>query len=176
MRLSVVINTYNRGPSLRRTLRSLRHQTCDRFEVIVVNGPSTDNTAAVLDEFAGAVRVGHCPEVHLSKSRNAGIALAAGNVVAFLDDDAIPEPTWAADLLAAYNCCSVGGAGGIVYDHTGFRLQYRYAVCDRTGTPHLRRRAALRRLQPPRRRPVRLPAGHQRQFSPPVPRRDRRLR
>jgi GT2 family glycosyltransferase len=135
MSLSVIINTYNRAPSLRRTLLSLRHQTSDRFEVVVVNGPSTDNTAAVLDEFAGAVRVGHCPEVHLSKSRNIGIALAAGEVVAFLDDDAIPEPTWAADLMAAYTSGSIGGAGGIVYDHTGFRLQYRYATCDRTGTP-----------------------------------------
>ncbi|HYT89481.1 MAG TPA: glycosyltransferase family A protein, partial [Gemmataceae bacterium] len=136
MRLSVVINTLNRGPSLRRTLRALHHQTSPDFEVVIVNGPSTDDTAAVLRESAGAVRVGHCPEVHLSKSRNVGISLASGDVVAFLDDDAIPEPTWAAELLAAYKTGSVGGAGGVVYDHTGFRLQYRYATCDRVGTPN----------------------------------------
>jgi GT2 family glycosyltransferase len=136
MRLSVVINTYNRGPSLRQTLCALRYQTCQRFEAVVVNGPSTDNTAAVLREVAGTIRVANCPEVHLSKSRNLGIGLTSGEVVAFLDDDAIPEPSWAAELLAAYNSCSVGGAGGIVYDHTGFRLQYRYATCDRLGTPN----------------------------------------
>jgi glycosyltransferase involved in cell wall biosynthesis len=135
MRASVVINTYNRGPSLRQTLRALRHQTCHEFEVVVVNGPSTDDTAAALAEFAGAVRVGHCPDVHLSRSRNIGIDLAAGDVVAFLDDDAIPEPGWLEQLLAAYDSERVGGAGGVVFDHTGFRLQYCYAVCDRTGCP-----------------------------------------
>jgi GT2 family glycosyltransferase len=135
MRASVVINTYNRGPSLRQTLRALRHQTCREFEVVVVNGPSTDDTAAALAEFAGAVRVGHCPEVHLSRSRNLGIDLTAGDVVAFLDDDALPEPAWLEQLLAAYDSERVGGAGGVVFDHTGFRLQYRYAVCDRVGRP-----------------------------------------
>ncbi|MCC6417992.1 MAG: glycosyltransferase [Gemmataceae bacterium] len=135
MRVSVVINTYNRGPSLRQTLRSLRHQSCAGFEVVVVNGPSTDDTDAVLREFAGAVRVVRCPEVHLSKSRNLGIAHAAGEVVAFLDDDAIPEPDWLDGLLGAYDAPAVGAAGGVVYDHTGLRLQYRYAVCDRTGAP-----------------------------------------
>src|SRR4051794_20720929 len=135
MRLSVVVNTYNRGPSLRQTLRALRHQTHREFEVVVVNGPSADETPAVLAEFAGAVRVGSCPEVHLSRSRNVGIGLASGEVAAFIDDDAVPEPRWLEELAAAYADERVGGAGGIVYDHTGFRLQYRYAVCDRVGSP-----------------------------------------
>jgi GT2 family glycosyltransferase len=135
MRVSVVINTCDRGPSLRQTLRALRHQTCTTFEVIVVNGPSADDTDAVLAEFAGAVRVARCPDRHLARSRNVGIALASGEVVAFIDDDAIPEPDWLDALLAAYDAERVGAAGGIVYDHTGLRLQYRYAVCDRTGRP-----------------------------------------
>jgi GT2 family glycosyltransferase len=133
MRISVVINTYNRAASLRQTLQGLRYQTHDAFEVVVVNGPSTDDTAAVLAEYAGEVRVGDCPEVHLSKSRNVGIGLAAGEVVAFIDDDAIPEPRWLEGLAAAYADARVGGAGGIVYDHTGFRLQFRSAACTRLG-------------------------------------------
>ena len=54
MRISVVVNTYNRAASLRRTLDSLRRQTHPDFEVVVVDGPSTDATAAVLAEYAGA--------------------------------------------------------------------------------------------------------------------------
>ncbi len=131
-RVSVVINTYNRGPSLRQTLRALRYQTHGAFEVVVVNGPSTDSTAEVLAEFEDA-RVVRCPEVHLSKSRNVGIDEAAGEIVAFIDDDALPEPTWLAELVAAYDTARVGGAGGVTYDHTGFSYQYRYSVCDRLG-------------------------------------------
>jgi glycosyltransferase involved in cell wall biosynthesis/GT2 family glycosyltransferase len=128
----VVINTYNRAPSLRHTLHALRYQTHDAFEVIAVNGPSTDDTEAVLAEFAD-VRVALCPEVHLCKSRNVGVAEAAGDLVAFIDDDALPEPTWLEELVAAYDSDKVGGAGGVTYDHTGFHFQYRHSFCDRLG-------------------------------------------
>jgi glycogen synthase len=132
MRVSVVINTYNRGKSLRDTLKALRYQTHDAFEVVVVKGPCTDDTDAVLREFDG-VRVADCAEVHLSKSRNIGIVEASGDVVAFIDDDAIPEPGWLAELVVGYDKPHVGGAGGLVFDHTGFALQYQYSICDRVG-------------------------------------------
>ncbi|MCI0460222.1 MAG: glycosyltransferase, partial [Gemmataceae bacterium] len=131
-RVSVVINTYNRGPSLRRTLDALRYQTHDPFEVIVVNGPSTDNTEEVLADYPD-VRTARCPEVHLSRSRNVGVAEAVGDIIAFIDDDALPEPTWLAELAAAYDSPRVGGAGGVTFDHTGFQYQYQYSVCDRLG-------------------------------------------
>ncbi|HYT92839.1 MAG TPA: glycosyltransferase, partial [Gemmataceae bacterium] len=133
MRASVVINTYNRAASLQRTLQALRYQTFDNFEVIVVHGPSTDETQRVLADFAGAIRLAHCPAAHLSQSRNIGIAAASGDVVAFIDDDAIPEQGWLTELLAAYETDEVGGTGGIVFDHTGTALQYRYSVCNRVG-------------------------------------------
>ncbi len=137
MKVSVVINTYNRCASLRQTLLGLRYQTHRPFEVVVVNGPSTDDTEKVLAEFAG-LRLGHCPEVHLSKSRNVGIGLASGEVVAFIDDDAIPDPHWLTDLVQGYDHERVGGVGGIVYGSTGFDLQFNSAAtaCDRLGNPH----------------------------------------
>ncbi|MGL4422055.1 MAG: glycosyltransferase, partial [Gemmataceae bacterium] len=135
MRISVVINTYNRGPSLRNTLQALRFQNHRDFEVVVVNGPSRDETADVLDEFAEMIRVYSCPDVHLSKSRNIGIAHASGDVVAFIDDDAIPEPDWLAGLSKAYDSEVVGGVGGLVYDHTGASYQYEYSACSRVAVP-----------------------------------------
>ena len=133
MKVSVVINTYNRAPSLRAVLDALRQQTHDDFEVIVVNGPSSDGTAELLEERAGDLRVVACPETHLAKSRNLGIDAAAGDVVAFIDDDAIPEPDWLTELAAAYDDERVGGAGGLTLDATGVRVQYRYSLCDRVG-------------------------------------------
>src|ERR1700684_1465788 len=125
MRASVVINTYNRAKSLRNTLRGLQQQTHDDFEVIVVKGPCTDDTDSVLAEFPG-VRFAHCPEVNISKSRNAGIIAAASEIVALIDDDAIPEPNWLRDLVAPYEAAKVGATGGLVYEPSGFELQYKY--------------------------------------------------
>ncbi|OWK46499.1 glycosyltransferase [Fimbriiglobus ruber] len=133
MRVSVVISTYNRAEGLRQTLTSFRHQTYANFEILVVNGPSTDHTEDVLAEFAGVVRAFRCPHRRLAISRNIGIAHAAGDIVAFIDDDAIPEPTWLEELVAAHSQAGVGAAGGLVVDHTGVRLQYRYALCNRVG-------------------------------------------
>lgn len=135
MRVSVVINTYNRGASLRNTLAALRFQTYSEFEVVVVNGPSQDDTDSVLASHAPDLRVYHCPDVHLSKSRNIGIAHAAGDVVAFIDDDAVPEPNWLSDIVEAYNDPTIGGVGGIVYDHTGASYQYEYSACSRVAVP-----------------------------------------
>ena len=134
-RISVVINTYNRAASLPATLDGLTRQVGGDFEVVVVNGPSTDGTAELLEEWSDRVRVVDLPEVHLGRSRNAGIRAAAGDVVAFIDDDAVPEPDWVTGLAAAYDDARVVGAGGLVWDHTGVELQYRYSACSRIGDP-----------------------------------------
>ncbi|MEJ7892976.1 MAG: glycosyltransferase [Solirubrobacteraceae bacterium] len=133
MRISVVINTYNRAASLRTTLAALRHQTYGDFEVVVVNGPSDDGTDALLAARAAAIRVTATPERNLAKSRNLGIDAAAGEVVAFIDDDAIPEARWLEQLAAAYSDPAVGGAGGLTLNPSGTHPQYRYSVCDRIG-------------------------------------------
>ncbi|MFO0850340.1 MAG: glycosyltransferase [Gemmataceae bacterium] len=133
MRFSVIINTYNRAGCLRDLLRALEYQTDPEFEVLVVNGPSTDRTADVLAEYAGRVRPYSCPLTNLSVSRNIGIAHAAGEVVAFIDDDGIPEPRWVAELKAGFTGPEVAAVGGIVYDHTGYTLEYANVVCDRWG-------------------------------------------
>jgi glycogen(starch) synthase len=134
MRFSVVINTYNRAASLRHTLLSLRQQTYADFEVIVVNGPSTDRTEEVLAEFAGWVRSLRCDVARLAVSRNIGINAAAGDVVAFIDDDSLATPFWLEELVEAYREPHVGGAGGLVYDPTGVALQWDYTACYRDGS------------------------------------------
>ena len=133
LRVSVVINTFNRCASLAVTLAALRRQNYAHFEVIVVNGPSTDGTAALLESQREWVRAGRCEQRNLSVSRNVGIVMAAGELVAFLDDDAVPDENWRADAAAAFDSAEVAGAGGFVYDHTGYQWQYRYSFADRLG-------------------------------------------
>lgn len=132
LKLSVVINTYNRAESLKNTLLSLNNQSCNDFEVIVVNGPSTDNTIEVISKYKN-IKLISCKERNLSKSRNLGIEAASGDIVAFIDDDAIADFNWVKDILSNYDDETIGGVGGLVYDHTGMKLQYHYSACDRFG-------------------------------------------
>jgi glycogen(starch) synthase len=131
---SIVINTLNRGRELQKTLESFRWlKYSGEFEVVVVNGPSTDNSADVISSWLPKIRAGTCDVANLSVSRNIGICMAQGDIVAFIDDDAIPEPEWLTQLAEAYSNPDVGGAGGLVYNHTGYDFQYRYALADRFG-------------------------------------------
>ena len=68
-------------------------------EVIVVNGPSTDNSEAVIASWGSRIRAARCDVANISVSRNIGICMAQGDIVAFIDDDAVPEPEWLAQLL-----------------------------------------------------------------------------
>ncbi|HVT95005.1 MAG TPA: glycosyltransferase [Bryobacteraceae bacterium] len=133
MTVSIVINTYNRAGSLRETLHALRFLRDVTFEVVVVAGPCTDATDEVLTEFSGKIRTAVCPERNISRSRNIGIQMAGGDIVAFIDDDAIPDEYWLRDLVAGYDKADVGGAGGMVYDHTGVAFQYHYSAANRLG-------------------------------------------
>ncbi len=130
---SVVICTDGRLPFLKATIRGLEALEYHAFELCVVCGPTDDGTRAWLTGLGGAIKVSHCPVRNLSQARNIGIAMAAGEIVAFLDDDAVPEPEWLADLNAAYEAPGVAAAGGVVYDHTGLSPQARYVTIDRLG-------------------------------------------
>src|ERR1700730_6366596 len=135
-RVSAVINTYNRAASLHNTLQAMLRQNYPNFEVIVVNGPSTDHTLGILKAHAAEIRAGSCSERNLSISRNVGIEMACGEFVAFIDDDAGPDEDWLLDAIAAFDTDEVAGVGGFVYDHTGYELQYSYTLCDRMGNAY----------------------------------------
>jgi len=133
---SVVINTYNRAAYLRNAVRSIASQSYPEIELIVVNGPSTDDTEAVLEEVRGSglqIKTARCANRNLSESRNIGIAEAAGDVVFFIDDDGVAHPDWVARIMSAYDDPEVGAVGGFTIDHTGITFQCRYTVCDQYG-------------------------------------------
>lgn len=135
---SIVINTLNRGNELQQTLESFEWlKYPGEFEVVVVNGPSTDHSPAVITSWGTRIRAGTSAVANLSVSRNIGICMAQGDIVVFIDDDAIPEPEWLAQLAEAYHDPMVGAAGGIVFDHTGYDRQYEYCVVDRFGNADL---------------------------------------
>lgn len=132
MKISLVINTYNRMHTLPNTLNSLQYLRYPNLEVIVVDGPSTDGTLEYLNaNWKDKVKIATCPTANLAMSRNIGIDQASGDVVAFVDDDGIPEPDWLDELARAYTDPSVGAAGGFARNHTGVEFQTRYIISAR---------------------------------------------
>ena len=113
--VSIIVNTFNRASSLCLTLESLRRLTYPSFEVIVVNGPSTDGTDVVLAPLTSSILVGRCGEANLSVSRNIGLRMASGDLVAFIDDDAVASEKWLDDLVPHFNSPEVAGVGGFVF-------------------------------------------------------------
>ena len=113
--ISVVVCTRNRAASLPATLASLAEQTLDaaRFEVVVVDNGSTDGTAALLARTPGVRAVAE-PRVGLSAARNAGVSAAAGEVLAFIDDDAVARADWLARIAARFADVDVGALTGRV--------------------------------------------------------------
>lgn len=133
MLFSIVINSYNRAQSLQKTLYSLTQLRWSEFEIIVITGPSEDGSLAILEPWKDKIKQAICPFANLSRSRNQGLALASGEWVAFIDDDAMPEPDWLCRLAAHTDNKQLGAIGGFVIDHTGKQYQAQYLVSDYFG-------------------------------------------
>ncbi|MCU0983398.1 MAG: glycosyltransferase [Acetobacteraceae bacterium] len=121
--LSVILCTHARPGYLAACLAGLARQAPvpGGFETIVVDSASPPDSAAEIVQLAAAhgVRLIRCAQPGLSLARNEGLAAAAAPWVAYLDDDAVPEPDWAASLIAAIARAPSGTAciGGRILPH-----------------------------------------------------------
>ena len=109
-RVSVVVCTCNGSRTIRETLEALRRLDYPDFEVIVVNDGSTDHTPDIVREFP--VRLITTENHGLSSARNTGWEAATGEIVAYIDDDAYPDPHWLSYLTSTFmntDHASVGG-------------------------------------------------------------------
>jgi glycosyltransferase involved in cell wall biosynthesis len=112
--VSVIIPVFNDAARLRRCLQALAGQTYprERYEVVVIDNGSSDDLGAAVAGLA-FVRLGAERAPGSYAARNAGLALAKGEVLAFTDSDCVPEPDWIAGgvarLLATPGCGLVAG-------------------------------------------------------------------
>lgn len=145
-RVSVIIPTYNRARYLGEAIDSALGQTFCDLEVLVVDDASTDDTAAVLARYGERIRViGLERNGGPSAARNAGLAAARGDLIAFLDSDDV----WLPDKLARQVQALDGDptADGVtgrlaVYDDTAARELAAEPLDAAMSTLLLRSRAA----------------------------------
>jgi len=100
----VVLATRNRADLLPRAISSVLEQTYPRWQLVIVDDGSDDGTPALLarldDPRVTVVSQGH---LGLSSARNAGLDKAAGEYVAYLDDDNVMHPDWLGAVIWAFD-------------------------------------------------------------------------
>ncbi len=118
--VSVVVPTRNRVRDIQCCLQALAAQTYGAFEIIVVDDGSTDSTPQWLADHAQTQTripfrwLRNDPQLGANPSRNRGIRESRGLLVAFLDDDAFPEPTWLERLIPPFASPRVAAVTGRV--------------------------------------------------------------
>ncbi len=130
--VSLVIVSRKRRSSLRRTLAALRFQTFENFEVVVVSDAPDSGFLNDLP-FAQNICHLHFDEPNISAARNIGIAASRGDIIAFCDDDAVPDPCWLERLIAPFEHPNVASAGGFVRARNGIEYQWKALLTDCCG-------------------------------------------
>jgi glycosyltransferase involved in cell wall biosynthesis len=104
--ISVIISTFNRQQSLSRTIDSLlEQQDAPPYEIVIVDNRSTDTTAATVHLYSARderVRYIYEPRQGVSYGRNAGIRNAIAPILAFTDDDIVPDRDWLAQISLVF--------------------------------------------------------------------------
>ena len=130
--ISVIVPAYNVALYLPRCLDSLLSQTYPEMEIIVVNDGSTDETAAVMEEYAQRfpekIKCLHQENQGVTKARFAGIEAASGEWIGFADGDDEVEPDMYERLLenAKKYQADISHCGYQTIVNSGERIHYFY--------------------------------------------------
>lgn len=142
--VSIVIVSRHRAAALKLCLTAVARLSYPRYEVIVVADPAGLRQIEDLP-YGDRIKAVPFDEANISAARNRGIAQAAGDIVAFLDDDAVPETRWLDHLVGVFADPGVAAAGGYVLGRNGISTQWSGRVVDNSGDARI---VALSRQKP----------------------------
>jgi glycosyltransferase involved in cell wall biosynthesis len=110
-KVSVVVCTYNGAATLGECLEGVLALRYPDYEVIVVSDGSTDGSPQIAAQYERVTLI-ETPNRGLAAARNTGLEAATGEIVAYLDDDATPDPDWLSHIAAALSDGTYAAAGG----------------------------------------------------------------
>jgi len=113
VQVSIIIPALNEEQFIGDSLRSLRNQTFKDFEVIVVDGGSTDRTVEIAKKYADKVIL--APSSKIGEARSIGVKEAHGNIIVSTDADTIHPQNWLENLVRHFNDPTVVAVGGAIY-------------------------------------------------------------
>lgn len=130
--VSVVIVSHGRADALALCLKAVAQLRYPSFEVVIVTDKAGAHRLWSMPE-AAYVKLIRFDDANISVARNLGISEAAGEIIAFIDDDAIPEPSWLTHLVGPFAAPNVTSSGGFVRGRNGISWQWRAQSVDLTG-------------------------------------------
>ncbi len=126
--VSVVVPAFNEEACIRHCVQSLLRQEypLERFEIIVVDNGSSDDTVAILSAYRSQIRILHETRRGPGAARNSGIFAANNEIIAFTDSDCVAEQHWLANLVKPLSDPQVGVVGGRIRAHEPVTEMERY--------------------------------------------------
>ncbi len=112
---SVIICTHGRDRELDRCLEAVSRLNYSQFDIVVVDSAPHNSGAFEIARRWGVTYVME-PRIGLSRARNVGLRASSGEIVAFLDDDAVPDPNWLQNLAAEFNDSRVAAVAGRIQE------------------------------------------------------------
>ncbi|MEX0369434.1 MAG: glycosyltransferase family 2 protein [Tateyamaria sp.] len=130
--VSVVVVSRDRPSALSWCLTGLAQLQYPTFEIVVVADPA--GCKAVRNSpYVDLIKLIEFDRPNIAEARNLGISHAAGDFVAFMDDDAVPEPSWLQQLMAPADRPEVAAMGGFVRGRNGISWQWQARTVDEMG-------------------------------------------
>jgi len=115
-KISVVISTYSKDrlSYLLDCIKSLKMQSLKPDEIILVLDPYPDLVKFYMSKLTDDLKIVVSEKCGLSNARNAGVKNAEGEIIAFIDDDAVADENWLENLVKNYEDPNVVGVGGLI--------------------------------------------------------------
>ncbi len=130
--VSVIVVSHGRPALLRRALIGIGQLFYRPFELVVVADAA--GLAAIADlPLAARIKTARQEVANISGARNRGVDLAGGDILAFIDDDAVPEPTWLNHLVSPLTETDCAAVTGTVLGRNGISVQWADRVVDARG-------------------------------------------
>jgi len=126
VRVSVIIPALNEDEFIGECLRSLRSQTYRNYEVIVIDGGSTDRTVEISQQLADKVIL--APGSKIGEARLIGVQESKGTIIVSTDADTVHPPDWLENLVRHFKNPDVVAVGGAIYPLNPSETAYAYTA------------------------------------------------
>ncbi len=137
--ISIIVPVYNRASEIEEFLDSLTRQTCDDFDIVIVDDGSSDNLKEIINKYQEKLKIDYYFQQNKGpgEARNLGMSKAKGDWFVFIDSDCTMPPEYIANIqknLTEGDCDAFGGPDTYREDFPDFLKAVNYSMTSFLGT------------------------------------------